>query len=208
MTLNLQTIEALTTLYSSPDRYYHNMRHINRCLAEVDKLQMQLPEKDLLKAAFWFHDAIYNPYSKTNEADSATLFKNSITLMHARNIDMCVNLIKITALHTEHIDFNDSNIETQLQQYMLDIDLISLADSKYQYVNNSRNIRKEYYCYDDNDYLNGRIDFLKKMLKRPSLFYSDCYKHLEREARLNLDGELDALKFGGYDAKTFYGIIL
>ena len=59
----------LTRRYTEPHRRYHDLRHIADMLCKGEALKLS----DEQVMAVWFHDAIYDPTSKTNEADSAVL---------------------------------------------------------------------------------------------------------------------------------------
>ena len=67
--MDIQTIAALTTLYNEPQRHYHNLSHIQYCLAQYEEycIDTKTKENQIVINAIWWHDAVYNPYSKNNE---------------------------------------------------------------------------------------------------------------------------------------------
>ena len=65
-----ETHQALVNAYLEPQRHYHNLSHLQDCLAWLPKVQHLLEKPAEVELALWFHDAVYQPRSKTNEIDS------------------------------------------------------------------------------------------------------------------------------------------
>src|SRR5688572_16576013 len=67
--------DRLTARYAEPHRHYHTLDHIACCLRELDvDLGAAAPhDKSAVEMAIWFHDAVYDPKAKDNEARSAEL---------------------------------------------------------------------------------------------------------------------------------------
>lgn len=59
----------LTNRHLEPHRHYHALPHVAAMLAAG----RAFPLDDVQTMAVWFHDAIYDPRSSTNEEDSAVL---------------------------------------------------------------------------------------------------------------------------------------
>ena len=53
--------------YEQPGRYYHTLFHIKDCLVKFDEVKRLLEEPDVVELAIWFHDAIYEFWTKPNE---------------------------------------------------------------------------------------------------------------------------------------------
>ncbi|EJK76201.1 hypothetical protein THAOC_02051, partial [Thalassiosira oceanica] len=72
----------IASLHSGPGRAYHNLDHVADVLAALDSLLGGPPPvapgdddgRAALDLAAFFHDAVYDPRSPTNEGDSAGLF--------------------------------------------------------------------------------------------------------------------------------------
>ena len=46
--------------YGSPDRTYHDLRHLTEVLQRVDELAAEATDPDLVRLAAWYHDAVYD----------------------------------------------------------------------------------------------------------------------------------------------------
>jgi len=68
-------------MYSSQDRYYHTVCHLEEMFAYIDNCVnsycCRVPKKEMsiVNMAVFFHDVIYNPKSSTNEEDSIECFQ-------------------------------------------------------------------------------------------------------------------------------------
>lgn len=214
--ITLSDMAALTVLYNSPDRHYHNMRHINRCLSYLeDNNFISYLYRESLHSAIWFHDAVYNPYSKYNEHYSADLYyksetcKNSNTYQYKNgctNHQLIYDMIFATRLHTEDQSFDLYDGDEKLAiEYMLDIDLVGLADDYNDYQNSAILIRKEYYNTSIDDFIDGRKKFLEAMLARKSIYYTYQFKTLnEDRARNNMQNELNLINRGFRSAMYYW----
>src|SRR5687768_6653671 len=65
--------EELSRRYTESHRHYHNVQHIEECLAEFAPASSQATHPLVLEFAIWFHDAVYDPRRSDNEEESATL---------------------------------------------------------------------------------------------------------------------------------------
>ena len=64
-------IAKLRVLYSEPHRAYHTWEHVEALLGHFGQLDWFDPKG--VEIAVYYHDAIYDPLSSSNEADSADL---------------------------------------------------------------------------------------------------------------------------------------
>lgn len=166
------------TSYNSVGRYYHTMQHINE-MFELSR-RMYPTDYNLLNIAILFHDVVYNPLSKTNEEDSVKLFESydfKISKAHAKTIK---DLIMVTKTHQTNGDY--------LQDLMCDLDLAILGSDVIRFNEYERQIRHEYLFATDEQYKAGRIEFIKKILARNTIFLTSEFQRLfEEKARENLN---------------------
>lgn len=168
-------------------RHYHTADHINALLRHLDRHSGLATAPDRIELAIWFHDAIYKPLSKTNEADSADLARTCLSEhLSDSDIDWIAETILLTANHgyTEDPD-------TAL---MLDLDLSILATDAETYDRYTSDIRREYRWVPGPLYRKGRATILRHFLDMPRLYKTDALAAIwEAPARSNLSRELAVL---------------
>lgn len=172
----------LTRRYTEPHRRYHDLRHI----ADMLLKGRGFPLSDEQVMAVWFHDAIYDPASKTNEIDSAELAVERLFQLgwEGARVKVVQQIVLDTKGHTPSIEASKP---------VLDLDLSTLAGSWEDYARNGANIRAEYASVPEADWLVGRRKWLESMLAKPALFHTDWGKGLESHARRNLARDLSEL---------------
>jgi predicted metal-dependent HD superfamily phosphohydrolase len=175
----------LTRRYTEPHRRYHDMRHIADMLCKGQALN--LSEEQVM--AVWFHDAIYVPGSKTNEADSAKLAVERLTGLgwNASRVKIVEQIVLDTCGHVPSIEES---------RKVIDLDLSTLGGTWESYSRNGKNIRDELAQISDAEWNVGRGAWLESLLKRKRLFWTDWGAPLEREAFANLQRDLAELRAG------------
>jgi predicted metal-dependent HD superfamily phosphohydrolase len=194
--ITLQEMSMLSVLYTQPHRTYHNINHINECLVELENfhsVEFTYADRRIVERAIWYHDAVYNPYSKNNEANSALLLQKGYWAEHEEVHDAII----ATSRHMITQVGKDKNghqgplpLTTQV---MLDIDLVGFGKSTPECLANGENVRKEYYKTNDYDFYTGRLKFLREIMKRESLYYTDYFKekyHEQSQKNLKLEEEI------------------
>lgn len=165
----------LTRRYQEPHRHYHSLEHIAAMLHAGRDLGLD----DVQTMAVWFHDAVYDPRSKTNEEDSAALAGSRLSAAGWARAD--VERVQRIVLDTKQHRPTTSGAEA-----VLDLDLMSLALPWPEFTRNTRNIRAEYAHVADADFAAGRRAFFAAMLQRERLFYTPFGTRWEDQARANL----------------------
>lgn len=177
--------------YSSKDRYYHNLNHIEYLLLLLNKYSHLLVSPQTVRFAIWYHDSIYDASKNNNEELSAELAKSHLlTLGVDKNIIYdCYRLILATKSHNLSDEFNSFDA-----QFLLDIDLSILAASKEQYFEYSKQIRQEYSIYSNELYNKGRKQVLQHFLNSKRIYKTNIfYEKNEKQARNNIMLELKHL---------------
>ncbi len=165
----------LTRRHQEPHRHYHTMEHIGGML----HAGRAFPLDPVQTMAVWFHDAIYDSRSKTNEDDSAALAGERLRAAgwNERDVDRAQRIVLDTKRHVPSVDGAAA---------VLDLDLMSLALPWPEFARNTERIRAEYAHVPDDDFAAGRAAFFATMLQRERLFFTPFGQALEARARANL----------------------
>lgn len=180
----------LVARYSEPHRRYHTLEHVGAMCGTLHKFEDQLQSPVAVYIAAFFHDAIYDASSKTNEVDSAVLAKQFLSEhgVESSIIETVEALILATAAHMKETTVRDAD-------WFLDADLAILGADRDQYDRYVLAIRHEYASIPDADFRAGRQRFLETILEAGSLFRTDELKNrFEVRARSNLQAELNRLR--------------
>lgn len=185
---NQDVFETLLKVHTSRRRYYHSDKHISACLRHLDDVSVLVEDWKALALAFWFHDAIYKPFSSTNERDSADWAMDFLRVNKAQpqQLERIEALIMATCHNGEALDDD--------MQILIDIDLSILgarADIYHEYENN---IRKEYRRVPGFIFKKKRKALLQTFLGQPKIYGSKYFNDLlEEQARDNLERAINAL---------------
>lgn len=185
---NEESYDKLVKAYSEKHRTYHTLEHLDACFRHLDSLDLSHPSKSEIELSFWFHDAIYKPFSSTNEEDSAEWAKAFMeeSKMPIDVIQRVFDLIILTKTH--------SNPKSTDAAIMLDIDLSILGAEPEIYNQYEKNIRREYKRVPYFLYKKKRKEILQSFLDMSRIYtHDDFYKKWESVARSNLAGAIAAL---------------
>ncbi len=172
----------LYTLYAQPHRKYHNNEHIERCVHELADYMDDNPldEVSVREAMLMilFHDAVYDPATQNAGDDeflSLCLFEGVEQYIDFGITEKSKQIISQgiawSAKHTEKINEK----KTDSQKIFLDIDLVGLADDYEAFLATGDQIREEYAHVNDNDFMVGRTNFFKALIKRGKLYYTEYF---------------------------------
>lgn len=179
--LGVSVSEQLERCYSAAGRYYHNLKHLESCLLEFRAVESQLQQPYAVLIALLFHDSVYDPQAKflANETASWQLTKQ---LCHLNDTDHAIIMKHI--LHTSHNYTGDKAADTDS---VCDIDMAILAYPKHEFDQYEQHIRAEYAFASDAQYKVGRLQFLRSLLQRPSLFKTPYFQQkYEANAQANI----------------------
>jgi predicted metal-dependent HD superfamily phosphohydrolase len=90
----------LSEAYAQPHRRYHNLGHIEHCLAEFDRAAGLAERPDEVEVAIWLHDLVYDPRTGDNEEKGALLGRK--ILATAGTAELVMNRVEELILATKH----------------------------------------------------------------------------------------------------------
>ena len=178
----------LASRYAEPHRFYHTSQHLEECFERWSDLREQAHHPAEVEVALWFHDAVYDTHSDSNESRSADLALDAtlslgVGVVSAQRI---YELIMITRHATMPVG--------QDAQLIVDVDLAILGAESTRFVEYEHQVRKEYAWVPENVFRERRANVLRGFLKRPYTFSTDLFRaRYERRARENIRQSLEAL---------------
>ena len=190
-----ETLDFLNKLYSEPHRFYHNLKHIMRCLDEFSGARHLAENPDMIELAIWFHDAVYDTHSTENEEKSAGMaydvcIASGLQSAFAHGVHDLVLVTKHTVLPV-----------TMDGKIMADTDLSSFGKPAKEFHEDGESIRREYGWVAEDEYSKHRIAILKAFLDRlsisdrPSIYHTEFFRSkYESQAKANLEASILKLR--------------
>lgn len=179
---------ALSQRYAEKHRHYHTAQHIAECLARFDEAHTLCEHADEVELALWFHDAIYEPRAKDNEAQSAAWAQR---VMQAAGLTReAAQRVRALILKTCH----NAQAETRDEAVLIDIDLAILGAETARFDEYEKQVRAEYAWVPDFLFNRTRRKILDEFLARPALYTTPHFNAArEKKARENLARSLSGL---------------
>lgn len=178
---NNETYEALILAYCEKHRAYHTLDHIAACFRHLDNVVGQAEYPHEIELALWFHDAIYKPFSGSNEEDSAELARSFLVKNNVTS-EAIARICELIIMTKEHVA--PSTIDGKL---MLDIDLSILGADEHIYAQFEKDVRKEYKRVPSFIFKKKRKAVLQSFLNRSKLYQTEYFSvRLEAQAKTNL----------------------
>lgn len=179
---------SLLAAYAEPPRAYHNVAHLQDCLAQFDAARDEVQHSDEVEMALWFHDAVYDPRATDNEEKSAAWAIQALTSGCVAQATTA--RIAELVLSTQHKVVPVGQDATLL----VDIDLSILGRAPAVFDAYDRQIRSEYKWVPEQQYCTRRAQVLAGFLARPRLYQTEYfYTQYEKQARENLVRAIDRL---------------
>ena len=174
-------------------RAYHNWAHITYLMAEFHRMAPHWQNPEAVETAIYWHDAIYEPMSPTNEADSAALMRERLEgRAEPAVIDDAFALILATASHETPSDMRRDLAEDCA--LFLDMDMSILGSDEAAFDNYDAAIREEFAEIPDAIYRPRRAEVLSGFLARERLFLTEIYQRShDAQARQNLKRAISRL---------------
>ncbi|MES2506787.1 MAG: hypothetical protein V4599_08790 [Verrucomicrobiota bacterium] len=183
---------GLVSAYSEEHRHYHNLRHLDECLAELDEVKSLAVHPVQLEVALWFHDAVYDSSGEMdNEGLSADMAQDALSENGVTG-DFLQKVRSLILLTKKHVP--DATPDAAL---MCDIDLVILGKDEALFWAYEQAIRREYAQVPAEDYRRGRSRVLESFLQRPQIYATSFFQErYEAQARWNLQASLARLVTG------------
>jgi predicted metal-dependent HD superfamily phosphohydrolase len=179
------THDEMIAAYAAPGRHYHNLKHIEDCLAALEGVSgLSGRDRETLMAAIWWHDIVYDATRSDNEELSARLAEQNVAAGLREEVG---RLVRLTRSH--RVESGD-----RLGAVMISIDLCILGAEPSAYDAYAAAIRKEYAHVAEDAYRKGRAAVLERFATRPVIYPDASFAaKLERPARANIERELKTL---------------
>lgn len=183
----------LETAYTEPNRYYHNLHHLEVMLHELLPVQNEISDWETLFFSLCYHDAVYDVaqhiVQNDNEERSAAFAEKQLltTRYPQEKIERCKKQILSTKTHLKasHPDTN----------FLVDADLCILGQPWEDYLAYRTHVRKEYFIYPDTIFYASRKKMLQRFLRAETIYKTAHFQRLyEDKARENLRKEYRLLQ--------------
>lgn len=177
--------------YAEPARHYHTLEHVDDCLARLDEVADLLDDPDAVEIAVWFHDVVYTPGARDNEAMSARYYLARSGGATPR-LRLAVCRMILASRHARPMPGADPG-------YMVDIDLAGFGRPWPEFRSTTDLIRAEAPHRSDGEFAAGLAPFLRSLTARPRMFATDWFRdRCESAARRNVGLLLDEWRRAGY----------
>jgi predicted metal-dependent HD superfamily phosphohydrolase len=172
----------LTAAYGEPQRAYHTVAHLAEVLrwydTVADEIGWERPAE--VYVAILFHDAIYVPGARDNEAKSAAWARRSGLPV---DVDRVAALIELTG---NHGGLDPATVDRDAALF-LDCDMAILGAAPDAFDAYDTAIAREYSSLPADAYRAGRRAFLTRLTATPRIFLSEHFHaRLDAAARANI----------------------
>ena len=173
--------------YAEPHRAYHGQAHVDAMLRGLHGLGAAVASPAAVELAIWYHDAIYDPAARDNEARSAALLLSELAgIAGPALLGAAALMVRLTAGHALTPEVPDALREDCA--LFLDLDLAVLGAGTDAFDAYEAGIAREFApVHGSVAFRVGRAAFLTGMLARPRLFHTERFHGaLDASARANL----------------------
>ena len=185
---NQDTYASLVAAHAEDHRHYHTAEHIADCLRHLDEVADQASAPHEIELALWFHDAVYNPMSSTNEQDSADWAREFLR-DNAASEDLIAR-VHALIMSTRH----HGGMSSRDEELIVDIDLAILGADPDTYDRFEQAIRGEYRRVPWFLYRKKRKEILREFLDRETLYNTELFREkFAAQARINLANAIATL---------------
>lgn len=181
---------ALIAAWSQPHRRYHDLRHLERCLALFERYRELLERPVPSALALWHHDCVYDPRAGDNEERSVEVAEDHARLLGLdeagrEHVRRCI-------LATRHGEEPPPRGDAAL---VADIDLAILGADPATFDAYERDVRAEYAFVPWERYRTARRRVLERLAAGDGPFRHEALRRdLGAAARRNLRRALARLE--------------
>ena len=163
--------DSLCRSYGESHRHYHTLDHLAWLFDCLETHADEIGDPARLAFATWYHDIVYDPRRKDNEARSAERAMKELDSLGAgpELRSHVVQLILATRNHADGGRDYDDDI-------FLDADLAILGAPPAIYDTYAAEVRAEYRHLDDTAWAKGRTAFLSAMASRDRIFHTGVFE--------------------------------
>jgi len=192
----------LWDMHMGEGRSYHTVVHLEEMFHyfrdhkrhELLSVDTTTEDLQIIALSIFFHDAVYDVYSSTNEEESARLFASFAEEASVSNLTVKSRVVEYI-LATQKHEISDKNPEPMA--LFLDLDMAVLGKQKDAYDAYTGLIRKEYNYVPHDVYCEKRAEVLEGFLQQPSIYGTHVMqKAFEGRANENLRREIAMLRKG------------
>ena len=167
-------------------RYYHGYSHVMQLLKEFEEARHLCRNLNAVEMFLYSHDMIYYAGAADNEEQSAKFISGK--LHDARVAELFIQEVhRLILLSKEHITAENDNDGC----LAIDLDLSILGQPSPVFDAYEENVRKEWVLtgvVSDEEFMAGRVEFLKRFLRRKSIYLTPYFREkYEGTARENLE---------------------
>ncbi len=171
--------------YAEPRRAYHTGVHLEECLALFDEFRDLAQRPGEVAIALFYHDVVYQPRARDNEARSADQAADALRRVGAPT-EVCERVAAMVFATRDHAGELDA--DTAL---LVDIDLAILAAPAARFADYEAQIRREYAWVPAWIYRRKRRQVLRGFSDRASLYRTPALAdRLDAAAHANLQRAL------------------
>jgi predicted metal-dependent HD superfamily phosphohydrolase len=180
----------ITANYARPERFYHNLDHIEAVLTTIEQLRDLAPDLAAVRLAGWLHDVVYDSRAQDNEERSAAFAETLLPGLAVPDAVTAAVRRLILCTKTHQVEGPDSAV-------LLDADLAILGAPEAEYATYATAIRREYAWVPEERFRVGRLQVLECFLRRERIYLTEpMHQGREAPARRNLRREIDSLATG------------
>lgn len=156
--------------WSEPHRYYHNMKHLADVFKRIGEMSIEDNTKHILEIAALFHDIIYDPRKKNNEAESNEYFKKVFDEAKNEKWFSVVSNIIMSTTYDKTIPVTDMHV-----RFFWYADLAPFYENNFKELyENERTIFKEFQYHSPKAYKEGKKKFLDAFWRIDNRLVKGC----------------------------------